>query len=335
MLTKYDLYELCAQAPDRDVRMLQAIHGRNPKILGEDFSGGGAIAKRWAVLVPGGKAVAVDMDPEPLERLRGAPGVKVICADVRTAVDPVDLIADLNFSLGEIHTRADLVAYFRHARSRLRTHGVFIADMYGGSDSYFTGVITERKKGPDGEKIEYDWEQRHADPLTGRVVNAMHFRVSPASGSGGKAEGGGRGGEKVGSTAGGKAKRPKPIEMRDAFVYKWRLWTIPELREALIEAGFASTQVYPRFAEAIDSDGALYVSPVASPDEVGDSFSVYIVGRTDRSMAPNGRGGAKGSAVAGSKGSQAPGAKGVDKTGAQDTHSSGTKRKSHKNPNRA
>ena len=45
MLTKYDLYELCAQAPARDARFLLAIHGGTPKVLGEDFSGGGAIAK--------------------------------------------------------------------------------------------------------------------------------------------------------------------------------------------------------------------------------------------------------------------------------------------------
>ncbi|MGE3108564.1 MAG: hypothetical protein AB7G11_18025 [Phycisphaerales bacterium] len=270
MLDKYDLYELCAQAPARDARFLRALHGGRPRILGEDFSGGGAIAKEWVRLFPGARGVAVDRDPEPLARLTGARGITVVRDDVRRATNNVDLIADLNFSICEIHSRRDLVAYLKHARSRLRSsratgRGVFVCDIYGGSDAYYTGVITERKKGPSGERVVYEWEQRHADPLTGRVVNAMHFRVTPAEPA------------KRARRSRGSAR--KPYSIRDAFVYDWRLWSVPELREAMLDAGFAKTEVYPRFAEAIDDEGNMYVSPIEDPAEAGDSFSVYVVGR--------------------------------------------------------
>lgn len=291
MLDKYDLYELCAQAPARDARFLRAIHAGSPRVLGEDFSGGGAIARQWVALFPGARAVAVDLDPEPLERLKKTKGITIVCDDVRNAANKADLIADLNFSICELHARRDLVGYLRHARSRLRSRGAFVCDIYGGSDSFYTGTIKQRKLGPAGEKITYEWEQRHADPLTARVVNAMHFKVSPP--------------KPTKPNTAGRASRPpskplqrasrsssppppsanpvetasRPYSLRDAFVYHWRLWTVPELREALLEAGFAVTEVYPRFAEAIDTDGNLYVSPVQDPAELGDSFSVYVVGR--------------------------------------------------------
>lgn len=265
MLDKYDLYELCAQAPARDARFLRAIHGGSPRVLGEDFSGGGAIAKEWVRLFRGARAVAVDLDEEPLERLRKVKGITVVCDDVRRAKQRVDLIADLNFSICELHTRRELVAYLKHARTRLGRNGVFVCDVYGGSDAFYTGVIEERKVGPNGEKIVYEWEQRHADALTGRVVNAMHFKVSPRGAKGGRES--------------KRGKTSPSVVLRDAFMYHWRLWSVPELREAMSDAGFSRTEVYPRFAEAVDSEGNFYVSPIEDPTEVGDSFSVYVVAR--------------------------------------------------------
>jgi hypothetical protein len=32
--------------------------------------------------------------------------------------------------------------------------------------------------------------------------------------------------------------------MKDAFTYDWRLWTIPELRDAMLEAGFSDVAVF-------------------------------------------------------------------------------------------
>ena len=74
--------------------------------------------------------------------------------------------------------------------------------------------------------------------------------------------------------ASGKAKR-----YPDAFVYHWRIWSIPEVRDAMMDAGFRAVDVYARMGDAIDSDGNLYVSPIQSGDELDENYVVYVVGR--------------------------------------------------------
>lgn len=255
---RYDLYEQCAQNPARDVRMLRAIHGGDPRTLGEDFCGTAALSRAWIDLLPRGRAVAVDHDADPLARARARAGVgkrmKIVRADVMDANDPVDLIAVLNFSICEIHSRRALVRYLKHARGRLAADGALVLDIYDGSDAFLTGRVVQnlRSAKVPRARIRYEWEQRHADPLTGRVLNAMHFTVTGA----------------------GPRQR-----FEDAFVYDWRLWSVPELQEAMTEAGFSGTEVFARVAEAMDSEGNLYISPIADPSEVGESFSVYVVGR--------------------------------------------------------
>ena len=68
-------------------------------------------------------------------------------------------------------------------------------------------------------------------------------------------------------------------ELLDAFTYEWRLWSVPELRDAMLEAGFASTEVYAKTADAVDGEGNAYVLPATDPDELDDSFIVLVVGR--------------------------------------------------------
>ncbi len=250
---RHGLYEACAQNPTRDVRMLEAIHADEPRVLGEDFCGTGALSRAWAALSPGHSAIAVDHDAEPLARAQRVARVRAIRADVMRVTARTDIIAVLNFSICELHTRGALVAYLRHALARLKRRGVLVLDIYGGGDAFNTGRIVQNVRLETGRRVRYEWEQRHADPLTGRVVNAMHFSVRGPNG--------------------------RAVRLDDAFVYDWRLWSIPELREAMEEAGFTSSEVYPRFAEAQDDEGNLYVSPISDSAEVGESFSVYVVGR--------------------------------------------------------
>lgn len=253
-LDRFALYELCAQAPTRDARVLAAIHGGPARVLGEDFCGTAALSRAWADLDPRNRAVAVDHDAATLARAASHRRVGLIRADVMEVREPADVIAVLNFSIGELHRRAGLVRYLAHARARLRKRGAFVCDIYGGADSHLTGTVEQRVTGPGRERITYFWEQRTADPFTGRVVNAMHFAVRPARG--------------------GRARR-----IDDAFVYDWRLWSVPELREAMAEAGFASTSVYSRVPDAVDTDGGFHMLPIDDAAEIGDSFSVYVVGR--------------------------------------------------------
>ncbi len=267
-LNRYDLYELCVQNPGALVALLRAIHGGEARVLGEDFSGTAALSRAWVREVEGGSAVAVDHDAEPLERARGIEGVRAIVGDVRTASEPgtddVDLVWVGNFSIGELHTREALLVYLRHARLRLNAGGVFVCDTYGGESAFLVGDVhrhhpvppelADRLGLPRGSRVRYTWHQRHADPLTGMVENALHFRIE----------------------RGGVVEH----ELPDAFVYRWRLWSVPELRDAMLEAGFGAVECYAQLPDAIDQDGRAHVRAIQSGEtELEDSFIVCVAGR--------------------------------------------------------
>lgn len=255
------LYELCVQHPAAMAAMLRAIHGGSPRLLIEDFCGSAAVSRAWASR-PGCRAVGSDIDDAVLAVADShrAPRVRLSRAD---ALEPATLpgnAADVvfagNFSVCQIHERAGLVNYFRACARRLRPNGVLVCDTYGGATAFTRGGMTRLVQPPATTgltRIRYTWEQRNADPLTGRVVNALHFRIE-------------RGGKVV-------------DERTDAFVYHWRLWSVPELRDAMTEAGLTHTDVYDSLPDAQDSDGTPIVRPIAGADDLDESFVVCVAGR--------------------------------------------------------
>jgi hypothetical protein len=256
-IDRHKLYELCVQSPPELVGQLVAIHGGTPRVLGEDFCGTAAISVAWTRQVDGGRAIAVDRDAESLARIPGCDAIEIVAGDVVADTDATLHAADViwagNFSIGELHTRADLLAYLRHTRSRLAPGGLFACDIYGGESAFLAGSSEIEHPLPDGGVVAYTWEQRSADPLTGRVGNAMHFEV--------------------------RREGVVELTLRDAFMYDWRLWGVPELRDALVEAGYTSIEIYARTPDAVDDAGAVYVQPL---DSVDDSFDVIIAARVAR-----------------------------------------------------
>ena len=250
-LDRHDLYELCVQSPRHLVGLLTAIHGGKPAILAEDFSGTAALSREWVKQIPRGRAIATDLDEVVLQRAR-TPRITTVAADVlRAPLTPrADVIFVGNFSIGEIHDRPRLVRYLKRCRARLKPKGVFVCDTYGGQSAFRTGAVHRLHPGPRGLTIRYTWEQRRADPLTALVENALHFRV-----------------DKDGWII---------QEETDAFVYHWRLWSIPELRDAMTEAGFAHVEVYDKAPDAVDHKGQVYIRPV---DRVDDSFIVCVAAK--------------------------------------------------------
>lgn len=250
-LDRFVLYELAVTSPRALARFLKTVHGGSARVLGEDFSGTAALSRAWVEMNPRHRAVAVDRDASVVARLSeacaaspAASRIEIVKADVRRARRACDVLACTNFPICYWHTRGDLIAYLRHARSRLNPRGVLVADLYGGSDAFRTGSkVVKLRHG--GRVVEYTWEQRRADPLSGRVLNAIHFRV----------------GRRV---------------FKDAFVYDWRLWSIPELSEAMREAGFEDVRVYDEMGGAVDERGRLVVRPAA---ELSDPYVVYLVAR--------------------------------------------------------
>jgi hypothetical protein len=130
------------------------------------------------------------------------------------------MVAALNFSYSTFKERAELRKYFRTVRASLRDGGIFFVDAFGGTEAM--SEMTERRRipaetGPGGVQIPrftYIWEQKRFNPINHHILCHIHFRL------------------------------PGGIKMERAFTYDWRLWTLPELQEIMIEAGFASTAVY-------------------------------------------------------------------------------------------
>src|SRR5690606_25027838 len=123
-LDRYELYEAAAQSPLMQAQFLAALVGERETgvTLGEDFCGSGAISRAWIEMHAHNRAICVDHDAEPLARLRSLAAdpsrLAVHQQDVMSADDSCDVIAVLNFSIGEIHERRALVEYFRHVRTR-------------------------------------------------------------------------------------------------------------------------------------------------------------------------------------------------------------------------
>lgn len=234
---RHTLYELCVQRPEVCVPFLVRLHGGTPASLREDFCGSGAASREWVRGAPGRRATGVDLDEEVVRTARqraqgaglGADRLRFVCADAVAHADTdgerPDVIFAGNFSLGEIHNRARLMEYLARSRSSLAPGGVLICDTYGGESAFRTGFTTrihavpESIAGGPDVRVHYTWEQRSADPFTGRVHNFLHFRVE-------------QGGE-------GRITH----ELLGAFEYHWRLWSVPELRDAMREAGFKRTRV--------------------------------------------------------------------------------------------
>ncbi|MEM1331133.1 MAG: hypothetical protein AAGG07_11280 [Planctomycetota bacterium] len=253
-------YEACVQSPQHAVPLLRAIHGDSPRVLGEDFAGTCAVSRHWVETDPEARAICVDLDDATLRFHHEHERIERITGDVRTGTSPTTHASDVvfvgNFSIGEIHSRSDLVAYLRHCKARTETlDGVFVCDTYGGESAYIRGSVQRHHPHPTepGAQVRYTWEQREADPLTGRVLNALHFRT-----------------EKAGVIS---------DEVEDAFIYDWRLWSVPELRDAMHEAGFRTTQVYSQLPDAQDDDGRVYIRPVEDPNELDETFIVLVAAR--------------------------------------------------------
>jgi SAM-dependent methyltransferase len=221
---KYDLYERAVQDPEGDVmrvrRMFARAYGRPPRTLREDFCGTAAFATAWVAAHGESRAIGVDLDPEPLAwgrrthlaglRPERAARVALVQGDVRSArTGKVDVTVAFNFSFFLLRTRPELLAYFRHVRAGLREQGMFVLDIYGGPES-----IERREERRRCGGFTYVWDQDRFDPITHDALCHIHFEFRDGS------------------------------RLWRAFSYDWRLWTVPELRDLLADAGFAGCSVY-------------------------------------------------------------------------------------------
>jgi SAM-dependent methyltransferase len=220
------LYELAVQEPSHELDMVtrwfRRITGRPLRRLREDFCGTAFTACTWVRSDPRNSAVGLDLHARTLawaRRLNLAPlpkdarsRITLLRSDVLhppPAARGADAVLAMNFSWSVFKTRQRLRNYFASVRRSLARDGVFFLDIHGGHESM--KELTERRRCAG---FTYVWEQARYDPISGDLTCHIHFDFK-------------RG----------------PM-LRRAFTYHWRLWTLPEVRELLAEAGFRHVTVY-------------------------------------------------------------------------------------------
>ncbi len=230
---KYVLYQRAVQSAEQDADFLfdtyYDIRGKKAKHFREDFCGTCLLSAHWVSLDNNCTAESYDIDPEPLRwglknNLKPLGSVaKRVTQYQEDARNPSRQAPDVrcaqNFSYWIFKTRLEMLEYFKGVYNDLNDDGIFICDLHGGPESI--QEMEEETEQDDGS-FTYVWDQDSINPITGEAKLHIHFRF------------------------------PDGSEMQDAFTYDWRLWGLPELREILQEAGFASVDCY---WEGTDEDG--------------------------------------------------------------------------------
>ena len=256
---KFVCYQRSVQEPDHEVRVFDQVYreayNTKPLTLREDFCGTFAVSCEWAKSDKNRQAVGLDICPETLAwgiennlgklKTKVAERVEVLEQDARSRTAPhVDVLAAQNFSFWCLKTRQEVVNYFKLAFENLGEKGVMVMDMMGGKECYASDVTDKRTiiKGKDGFK--YHWEQAYFNPVSADCSFYIHFKFADGS------------------------------MIKKAFEYHWRFWTIPEVREMLVQAGFRVSKVYWDIAD--EDEDADWQAVDEAPND--DSWLCYVVG---------------------------------------------------------
>ncbi len=252
----HELYEESVQNVEQETDFLldtfKKLRGRNPVSLREDFAGTANECCEWVSRDAAHTAIGVDIDSSVQEWGRqhhvaklppeARSRVQLITADVLTADTPkVDITVAMNFSYWTFDTRDKMRAYFQTVHEHLVDDGIFVMDAFGGSEAH-----EESKEKTKHDGFTYIWHQKKVDPVTGRMLCHIHFKF------------------------------PDGSRIKKAFTYEWRFWTLPELQEILLEAGFSKVTVYWEGWDEDEEEGNGVFEPVEE-GEADPAWIVYIV----------------------------------------------------------
>ncbi len=230
------LYQASVQSPDVEIAFFEncyrSLRGAEPQLLREDFCGTALLASEWVKSDAQRRAIGVDLCGETLEwgwRHNIEPAGEEVATRIQllqqnvleVATDNADIICAFNFSYMIFKQRATLLEYFRQAHASLDENGLFFLDLLGGTETM--DVADEfRDIEEDDLDFMYHWDQQSFNPINHDIECAIHFEF------------------------------PDGSELQNAFVYNWRLWTLPELKDLLLEAGFRHVRFY---WEEFEDDG--------------------------------------------------------------------------------
>jgi hypothetical protein len=227
--SKYELYEASVQDSDFELNFFQKVYrntfGKKPISIREDFCSTFLNSVSWVKRNQENVALAVDINPTPLDygkkthlsklSMEQKERIHLFQAnvlDIRTR--PVDLITVSNFSIFFLKQRKDMLAYFKNCHATLKNKGAIIFDMMGGEELPEKVEDVSNFKLADGTKAKYFWEHVKFNPINNDALFYIHFKVQ---------------GQK---------------KMNRVFSYDWRMWSITEFRDLLMEAGFDDVHVY-------------------------------------------------------------------------------------------
>lgn len=274
--SKFSLYQQSVQSPKGDISYLQKfflmyVGGRMPLHLQEDFCGTALLSTEWLRTDPRKTAIGVDLDlealtwcmennvhevidddssrislfhgnvlqphearlvksnPEDLIQKLTLKDGKGVTQDIleepslqsvtegivkRDVLLPArDIVCAFNYSCCCLHKRKELVSYFKLALDTLsKKGGIFVMDLYGGTSS--ERELKLQRKFPN---FTYTWEQAEFDIIQRKTRISLHYQLH----------------------------RPQK-KIRSAFSYSWRLWSLPEIRDCLEEAGFTDVHFWIR-----------------------------------------------------------------------------------------
>jgi hypothetical protein len=253
---RHYLYQEAVQDPVAEIDFIEetwrTLRDRPAELLREDFCGTAHTACEWVRRDAGHWAVGIDLDGAVLEwgRLNNLEQlgddelarITLLREDVLDAAPELaDIVLAMNFSYFLFRQRPQLLAYFESVRAGLVDDGLFVLDAYGGYDAPRN---IEEERECDG--FDYVWEQADFNPIDSSMNCHIHFAF------------------------------PDGSRMERAFSYAWRLWTLPEIRELLLEAGFREVTVYWEGTDEASGEG----NGVYEPAVVGDAdpgWVCYIV----------------------------------------------------------
>ncbi len=249
---RHVLYQRAVQDVEAEIDFVEQtwseLRHRPARRLREDFCGTANTACEWVSRDPSHVAVGVDLDGDVLD-WGEAHNLASLDEDARGRVElrrenvletpagGMDIVLAMNFSYYLFTERDALRRYFRHVHGGLAEDGIFFLDAYGGYEAPM--VITEPR---DCGDFTYIWDQASFNPIDSGMTCHIHFEF------------------------------PDGSKLKKAFTYHWRLWTLPEIREVLLEAGFRQVDIYWEGTDEESGEG----DGIFEPAKVGDADPGWV-----------------------------------------------------------
>ena len=257
---KHVLYQESVQAPADDAAFFARYYKKYTckplRVFREDFCGTAILSCEFVKRNRANRAIGVDLHRPTLDWAREhnlarldadqQSRMLLIEGNVLEAHEPLaQLTAGLNFSYSVFKTRDELGRYFARAHESLEPGGLFVVDAWGGGQSQFLMEERKRMKG-----FTYVWDQADFDPITHDILCKIHFEFRDGT------------------------------RMRNAFRYDWRLWTLPEMRELMHDAGFSDIHVLWEGTDRATNEGnGVFRRVRRGGDE--EAWIAYVIGRKD------------------------------------------------------